>query len=301
MRKFILHTLLYLLPVILLVGSAEITLRTIPNNYRQKYQWMSSHSGDLEVLMLGNSHGLFGLRPDQFTQPTYNLCNVSQIFEYDEYLLNRFLPQCSHLHTVILVCDHSNLFDPPLEESEAYRCTYYRLYMDYPKHSLLSNYGFEVSHIKASGEKLTQWIQGRNESCDSLGFLPQEGLQRFPEEDADWGTVSARQHCEQDTLYAYANREKLFQIAAHLQQEGIRLILVQTPVTEAYTRAIQANWSWNDRFLRQTLETCHNRYGAIIEDFSTAPRFQAQDFSDADHLSAQGAQKFSHYLSHALQ
>ena len=296
MRKFILHTLLFLLPVILLIGSAEVALRSIPNSYQQKYEWMSKHGSDLEVLILGNSHGLFGLRPDQFTQPTYNLCNVSQTFEYDDYLLSKFLPQCPHLHTVILVCDHSNLFDPPLEESEDYRCSYYRLYMDYPKHPLLSSYEFEITHVKAAEEKLTQWIQGKNESCDSLGFLPKEALQHFPKDNTDWGTAAARQHCSQDTLYAYANRETLYQIAEHLQQQGIRLILVQTPVTAAYSEAIQAHWTWNDAFLRQTLTTCQERYGAILADYATDSRFQVQDFSDADHLSSQGAKKLSELI-----
>ena len=293
MRKFITHTLLFLLPVILLIGSAEIVLRTVPNTYRQKYAWMSSHGNELEVLMLGNSHGLFGLRPDQFTQPTYNLCNVSQTFEYDEYLLEQFLPQCPNLKTIVLVCDHSNLFDAPLEKSEPYRCTYYRLYMNYPKHALLSSYGFELSHIKASEEKLNQWLKGQNTSCDSLGFVPQEALQQVPEDDEDWGFASANQHCNQDTLYAYANREVLYRIAQRLQQQGIRLILVQTPVTEAYMTAIKTHWAWNDAFLRQTLDTCQTRYGAILADFSTDPRFQIQDFSDADHLSAEGAKKLS--------
>ena len=296
MRKFILHTLLFLLPVILLIGSAEVALRSIPNSYQQKYEWMSKHGSDLEVLILGNSHGLFGLRPDQFTQPAYNLCNVSQTFEYDDYLLGKFLPQCPHLHTVILVCDHSNLFDPPLEESEDYRCSYYRLYMDYPKHPLLSSYEFEITHVKAAEEKLTQWIQGKNESCDSLGFLPKEALQHFPKDNTDWGTAAARQHCSQDTLYAYANRETLYQIAEHLQQQGIRLILVQTPVTAAYSEAIQAHWTWNDAFLRQTLTTCQERYGAILADYATDSRFQVQDFSDADHLSSQGAKKLSELI-----
>lgn len=88
---------------------------------------------------------------------TYNLCQVSQIFEYDEYLLKRYAPKLKKLREVILIADNSNLFDAPLEQTEWFRCIYYRLYMDYPKHSLWSKYGFELSNVQAALREIPCW------------------------------------------------------------------------------------------------------------------------------------------------
>ena len=135
---------------------------------------MQHHAQEVEILILGNSHGLYGLRPDVFKRKAYNLCNVSQIFEYDEYLLKRYLPKCKSLTDVVLVVDNSNLFDMPLENTEEFRCIYYRLYMDYPKHSRWSKYGFELSNIQALKEK----IQHRNDTCSDLGWNGNYTLER---------------------------------------------------------------------------------------------------------------------------
>ena len=113
MRRFCLRSALFLTPLIVILGTLEFYVRSLPSSYCQKELWMEEHADEIEVLLLGNSHGLFGLRPEAFPKKTYNLCNVSQIFEYDEFLLRRFLPKCSHLTDVFLIVDNSNLFDPP--------------------------------------------------------------------------------------------------------------------------------------------------------------------------------------------
>ena len=66
MRKFCLRTVCFLIPVALLLMGLEVYVRSLPNSYKQKYQWMEQHADEVEVLLLGNSHGLFGLRPEVF-------------------------------------------------------------------------------------------------------------------------------------------------------------------------------------------------------------------------------------------
>lgn len=62
MRKFIIQCVCFLLPLLVVAGVAEMYMRHLPNSYQQKETWMQAHASEVEVLILGNSHGLFGLR-----------------------------------------------------------------------------------------------------------------------------------------------------------------------------------------------------------------------------------------------
>ena len=121
MKRFILKSILFLIPIAGILLTMEVYMRSLPNSYSQKNEWMKSHASEVEVLVLGNSHGLFGIRPDLLGKKAYNLCQVSQTFEYDEYLLRHFEPQLKSLTDVLLIADNSNLFDLPLEKSEWFR------------------------------------------------------------------------------------------------------------------------------------------------------------------------------------
>lgn len=296
MRRFIVRCILFLLPVVFILGCMEFLIRQVPNTYRQKYQWMSQHGQDVHTLILGNSHGLFGIKPDLLRVPAYNLCNVSQVFEYDDWLLRHFAPSCKNLRTVVLIVDNSNLFDPPLEESESFRCTYYRLYMDYPKHSLFSKYGFELSQMAATMEKVKCWLNGESDMCDSLGW---NRNYRVDARDSlnltdEVARMAAKRHNAPGMKYAKSNREALFRVAEFCQDNHLRLILMQTPVKVAYSQAVQAPYK---SFLQQTLQDCRNKYGAEIADYSADVRFTDEDFYDADHLSNVGAEKFTRIIA----
>ena len=124
MRKFLLNTCLFLLPVLLLLASAEVYMRSLPNTYKYKEEWMWQNGHRVSTLLLGNSHGYFGLVPSAMGDSVFNLCAVSQRAREDFYLLQRYASVCPHLRTVVLVVDNSNLFDVPMEEEEPFRVVY---------------------------------------------------------------------------------------------------------------------------------------------------------------------------------
>lgn len=290
MKKFLLKCLLFLLPIAVLATAAELYVRHLPNSYRQKQEWMTAHSHEVEVLMLGNSHGLFGLRPDHFQRKAYNLCQVSQTLEYDEYLLKHFAPLCPLLTDVLLVVDYSGFFDLPLEQTESFRCIYYRLYMDYPKHSLWSRYGFEISDIKAMMAKISQ--QGT--LCDSTGWNPAyTTAHRSPDYLSDSNVASAveRHRCKNWSV-AKDNRHSLERIANWCKEHKLRLTLLHAPVTKAYYHAL-------DKRQLDYLHSSCNLHGVTVFDYTADPRFNNNDFYDADHLTDEGAAKWSEIVMQA--
>lgn len=287
MKKFLVRCLLFLLPVVSVLAAVEWYARHLPNSYRQKAEWMDAHAAEVEVLILGNSHGLFGLRPDCLPRMAYNLCQVSQTLEYDEYLLKRYAPACTSLTDVVLVVDYSGFFDLPLEQTESFRCTYYRLYMDYPKHPLWSSYGFELSDVAALKEKVLQ--QGT--LCDATGWNPAYTVDRRKSDylsDSEVRSAVERHRCK-DWQAAEENRFTLQRIAAYCRDRHLRLLLVQAPVSKAYFQRLDKRQL---AFLRRSCSIP----GVSVADYSADPCFTDNDFFDADHLTDEGAAKWSHLL-----
>ncbi len=284
MKTFILKSALFLVPIVGILMAGEVYLRSLPNSYSQKNEWMKAHAAEVEVLVLGNSHGIFGIRPELFGKRAYNLCQVSQTLEYDEYLLRHFEPQLKSLTDLLLIVDNSNLFDQPLEETEWFRCTYYRLYMDCPKFPLLSRYGFELSNIDAARKK---WQQGGGR-CDSLGW---NGSYTKASRSADYLTDEAvrknvEHHRCKDWNAAQENRETLKRIAAWCEARHVRLILLQSPVSCAYYQMT------DKRQFDFIKESCAIPNVMVIDD-SQNEHFTDDDFYDPDHLNTDGAYKWS--------
>ena len=296
MQRFLLRTFLFLLPLLLLASLAEFTARSLPNSYRLKGTWMSQHAKTVETLVLGNSHAYYGIRPSMMKGEAFNLANVSQVPAYDLALLLRYAPLCPRLRQVIMVVDNSCLFDPPLEQSEPHRCTYYTLYMGVGPHSRWGRYGMELFQFDGLCEKLKAFAQGTYTMCDSLGWGTDYTAARSTFDVHDTLSVSQRlqQHQCLNWQWVEANMLAVEKMAHYCQQQGIRFTVIQTPVCSLYNSGIPYAQREAIRKLMHRLAT---QYHAEVLDFSCDPRFSESDFFDADHLSDLGAAKLTHLLS----
>ena len=295
MRKFLLRVVFFLIPAFCMLAVAEWYMRTIPNTYRMKNDWMLRNAHNVKTLLLGNSHGYFALVPSVMGDSIFNLCNVSQRLELDYFLLCHYADRYDSLKQVILVADNSNLFDVPMECDEPARVTYYQLYMGYRAHSMLSKYGFELSNMGYAHQKLKYHCQGQSVMCDSLGWgYNYVVTDRNPE---DFLYKNVREHLFVNWEYTYRNRDYIDSIASWCQQNHVELVLLQTPVCKHYTRKAA---SWQLRLVKAMTDSCCAKYGARKFDYSCDERFHDIDFFDSDHLSDEGARKFSVILAHDL-
>ena len=296
MRKFLSKIVLFLIPVVIILVGAEAFVRSIPNSYQLKDDWMQRHGHEVSTLLLGNSHGYYALMPSEMGDSVFNLCNVSQRLEHDYYLLRHYAGSYENLRRVVLVADNSNLFDIPMEEDEPARVTYYQLYMGYRAHSMLSRYGFELANMTYTLQKLKYYREGMSVMCDSLGWGNNYIVaDRNPD---DFLYENVRQHHFDNWEDTYRNRDYMDSIAAWCQQHHVELVLLQTPVCKDYTRkAVE----WQLQLVNAMVDSCCTKYGARKMDYSCDSRFLDTDFFDSDHLSDQGARKFSAILAGDLR
>lgn len=286
---------MFLLPFILFLMAVECCVRLLPNTYKYKDSWMRTNGRSVSTLVLGNSHAYYDLIPAEMGDSVFNLSNVSQRIEHDFFLLKRYAVGCPHLKKVVMVVDNSNLFDCTMEEDEPGRLTYYQLYMGYDKHSRFSRYAFELSSMISFKAKMEKWLKGEGLDCDSLGWGRNYTLERRTSDALN--PIHVKPHLVKKWEDAHRNAQNVDSIAEWCKQRDVQLVILATPVCAEYNRRMNTA---QHHFLQQLYLHCQQQYQVEILDYSTDQRFQDNDFFDPDHLSDQGARKFSRLLKNDL-
>lgn len=314
MSSFLRRILFFLLPLLLLAAATELYVRSLPNSYRTKEQMMEHVADSVEIIVLGNSHAYSGIRPELLPRCAANLANVSQTLDLDFLLLEHYAPRCPRLRTVILSLDNSNLFDLPMSQTdEWFRCGYYRRYMHLGPY-YRPRYWLEILHFESTRGKIKKWRQQRHPDCTPLGWDTDNSIdQRSPL----WNTTQVAQvlqrHTCQDWNQAATNQATLLRIAHYCQEHHLLLLLVATPVYPAYSRGIPAD---QRAFLHATRQAAAGRYGTRLLDLSSTLYLSStpldpstpssdtalcdSDYFDPDHLTHEGAAKFTRQLAAEL-
>lgn len=304
MKRYLTYVTLFLLIVGTILALWECFVRQYPTSYQYKAQWMDSHAPSVSTLVLGGSHTYYGVMPSLMGDSVFNLANVTQHSEIDDWLLSHYIDRCTNLKTVIVPVDVTNTFDSPLEKSvEWYRGTYYKLYMGCDLFDNNLKYYCEISCLPAFNRKFLAAVQGlcggdTSLECDSTGFGT--GFATPSHFDENMMIVSAKtaeHRSTADSANVAYNSQHLMHIASMCHDRGIRLVIVTTPMWDGYT----------SRISKASLETVHGivnqcvkKYGAVYMDHMNDTRFQGTDFYDCDHLSRQGAEKFTRILNEQL-
>lgn len=301
MKKFIFRLFLFLMPPALLLGAAEIFLRSQPNSYAVKQAAMERMAPRLETLILGASHTYMGVNPAYLGMCALNMAGVSQTIDVDLNMLRSYLPQTPKLKTVITNLDNAIFFDAPLAiGGESFRCTYYNIYMRMERIDRWPRKAFEVADWNGASERMKQILFKENFAvCDSLGWYSEYKVElRDPDAMSD-ETARRRNdnHTCRDWNNPVRNWETFKQLAALCRENNIRLIVLQTPVSEQYRKYIPQR---QKEMVTQTLEKCRKMDGVVVADYSADKRFTDGDFYNTDHLSDKGAVKFSKILSTEL-
>ena len=302
MKRFLTYSALFLAIMLSIIAVAEMVARAYPNSYAYKKAWMDANAERVRTLILGGSHTYYAVKPDLLGANAFSLANVSQAPEYDYWLLSTYIHRCKNLKTVVMVADEANLFDQPMEDEpeEWYRCRYYRIYMDYPKHSKCSKYNLECSHVSTFSRKLPPALRyaftgAYSIECDSLGFgnsfnTPERFDSTFME---DYATRVAAYHRCKDWSQVDRNFAYMMKIARLCRDKGVRLILVTPPMWKGFVEKVSERQL---AVMRACIAKLQKATGALYGDYLQDARFQGVDFYDADHLSKQGAAKFTTIL-----
>ena len=108
MKRFIYKILLLGIIIFTITIIGELFVRSLPNPYKYKDQWMWQNSDSIETLILGTSQSEIGINP-HIIGNAFNLALTNGTLEYDSYLLKKYASQYKKLKNVIIELSHYNL------------------------------------------------------------------------------------------------------------------------------------------------------------------------------------------------
>jgi len=110
MRLFFKRFLFFLIPILLVLGLAELYLRHVPTSYKIKQTQLTANAGDIQLLILGNSHATYGLDPSQFSLYAFNLASVNQSLYFDKRITLKYINELPKLKYVLISMDYHSLY-----------------------------------------------------------------------------------------------------------------------------------------------------------------------------------------------
>jgi len=303
MKRFLNNIALFLLPVFVTLVLVELALRSVPNPYKYKYEWMQKNAEYVETLVLGSSHTIYGIRPEFLDGKAFSLANVSQGTTHDLYYLKYWSDRYKNLKTVIVPISLFTLFSHGLEfGSESYRCRYYKIYMDCDLYSNWSFYNFELSDYRTAKGKLgtffyNLFVKEIGTGCDEYGWseayrLSGKNIKAW--DDGSEADAAVKRHTAKTWKYIEDNYSRLKEMAEFCKKHNTQLILITTPCWHSYYDKLDS------KQLAKMYELIHKlkrEYAIPYYDYLKDSRFAADDFYDSNHLSEIGAEKFTKILN----
>jgi hypothetical protein len=290
---------LFALPLVAIGLALEAGMRRHPDtNQRKRTAWEAA-ADSTRVLILGSSHAQFGLRPDVFAVPAFNLAGFSQTFRYDSALLARSIERMPRLRVVILTISYFSFQEELGSDVEPWRCWSYR---DAWGIAVPSDLSF---HDPARWSRVARLGNWRSAMQALKGFPPPPEL--VPIGPDGWGSASAPHpgrvqdaswarerirawHASMDSSRRLAQVRRLGHVLSMARAAGVKMILVAPPILEPLRRSGSPDIGLENRRFADSLARAH---GAVVLDFEADPSFVATDFLDMDHLGPAAAARLS--------
>lgn len=281
----------FALTLLVPLAAGEAYLRHLPNPSKDKHAYLIAHAPEVDVLILGSSHTYYGVAPELLSPHAYSAAQVSQTLRYDDWVLHHY--DFRHLTDVVVPISYFTFYEELEGGGEWYLANRYRLYMDCDLHPRLSVYDWEVTAFSVYITKLKSLWQPRRMWWSREG----QGLEYTTQnKQPDWdnGAVRAARNHYTDFSGAPANESRLRHIADYCRRHHVRLWLITTPLRPSFRQACDGRQLADTR---HRLQVFMRRYPEVhYIDYGADPRFSAQDFYDADHLSLTGSHRLTKYL-----
>ena len=292
MGKVVLKILISIILLTAILGGLELVARTAPNSYAYKDRFILDNGDSVNMLILGNSHSFYGINPNFLGDNSFNLANVSQDLKFDLFLLNRYIDKCPNLNTVIIPICYFTLYNAPLDcGEERFRVKFYERYMGYDDTLLNSFEKLEICSVNTFIKKVAVCFAslcGRDVDYgfDSNGCATDYDAVKTVDIDNSLGDE-----------YVNENVGCLRLIADLCKERNVRLFFVTTPTLPVYYNMLD-NKKWNST--TSIINDVCLEYDASYLSYLSDERFDETDFFDDEHLSPNGAEKFSKILFHEI-
>lgn len=298
MKRFILRSLLFLIPVLLVLAGWEVLMYNIPSVFSYKRNVVMKNCQERgNALFLGSSHTYYGVNTDTIPD-AYNLGFVSQSLSQDRIIFEKFLYRPGNLQYVVIPVSVFSLFKAQKNWEEEWRKLNYIRYWKFPAENItqyfftLDNVPFQLKYVRKTLRKIRK--KGINEalSCSATGwgmdYVKARDYSRFE----NLGKASATRHCDvyPDDITSFQELQAMIKAAG---KHHIKVILFTPPAHKTYYNHVSPQ---QEKKMRDLLAQVIDGKNVFYLDLLRCPDFIDEDFSDPDHMSHIGAQKLAFKL-----
>ena len=297
MKRFLFAILVFLVPIAAFFVAIEMLAHTVPNSYGYKYDYIKKNGQSLEAITLGHSQLYDDFMPEVFRIPSFNLCNSSQFYKEDYYLLCKLLPFMPNLKLVILPIGYVNVKE---NDSDGFneRSTFYYEYMNIDYDNTIPIFNrYEFFYPKRAFKKLTSYYLHHIDivGCDSTGRRSTHNLKDRHQAKVHPSMLPAYTldvH-EKEKMYLW-EEDYLIRIGTLLHSKCIKLILISPP---HYWSCYDDVNTEQKSFLQEKINSYKNIFPFQYINMENDIRFVDEDYFDDAHLSNIGAEKFTKLLN----
>ncbi len=291
MRSFVFKILIVAIPCLAFLGWIEWKLRSIPNDYTYKKEYLDTRSNEIEHLILGSSLSWRGIDPEFVGPNTYNASFSGQSLKYDAYLLSLYQDKLTSLKDVVITIYYPT-FEFERNELLGNIDKFYSVYFDYGPPTVLFNLynGTQITNqLRRYGEDPRAFIKS-----DSMGFRGEVApLVGTIEENAK---KMAYFHTADFPDVRKVNLEHLNKIISICKKSDANLYLVIHPANDYYRNGLD---DLQTKRMRDICSSVEDENVHVLDLFESS-EFSVEDFFDGIHLNENGAKKLSQLISKEL-
>lgn len=302
-KKLLIKTALWALPIVILLVAVEVKLHFSPfiSTYSAKQYNLNNQTAKVEVLVLGSSQTLNAINPEFLDATGFNMANVSQTIFYDEQLTLKYLSQLPKLKTIIIGISYFSFFYELEDIEEAWRTHYYYQHYSIKGNNFSYTNANNFSLLKLYGAKKSiQLLVNNSTSGDVKKLMPNGCLLKTEYELINDSLAKQRVaiHNKENFGRRLQIEKRLEQFLLLLKNKKLNVVFVTTPCHNSYRKFCDKQIvEKNEVFIQQLCK----KYDCTYLNFFADTTFTDEDFANCDHLINSGAKKFSLLLNQQLK
>ena len=310
MKKFLFKVLL---PVVIIVVSVliggEYYLRSLPNDFKEKRQYLENNASSLKLIVLGASSASMGIKPSYFDiQPAYNFAYASQSLNYDYWILNYSFERMDSLKWVILDMGFARPWSPKSTIVPNYN-KYYQIYWGYPNayngdifsyFEVLAGSSTIYHKINAKEKKLA--LQTIDSDGYQSGYYEESPIEKEKWEKAVlWNLEHHSVLSDEDAAQRYRDGVSYYcQIIELCNKKNVKVALVTVPTLSMFYEKFDTCQINIVRHLADSLSSVYPN--VYYWDYLKADSlFTVDEMYNPTHLNSKGAKKFTSLLNEKIK
>ena len=302
MIRFALKCVLIPAAAILIINMLNKSYRKIDNEKYwdiAKFSTLVTYYQEVNIGNLGSSHGLYDFSYDNIMSKGYacfNFANTSQSYDYDHAVLKEFGHYMADGSVLFIPVSYFSFNSEVVNstEAEAMSIRYYHFLSpeNIPDYDLYVDIVTHKFPILSAGEDILQLFPKLNTVLTA--HAAEDGID--VEEFARRAQERYSRHFDnKDELFLEERIENLYDIIDYCRENNITPVLITTPFSKYYVDLVTKDFLQN---FQDTVYTIRSDTGVSYYDYSHDERFydHLEYFSDADHLTEEGAAYFTDIL-----